>query len=72
MTAGRRGFLAALLAGLAPLGAEAAEPLLVPVQYGYGRPPRRGRRCRTVREQVILRDRYGRPRRRWVTRQICR
>lgn len=75
MLAGRRGFLAGLLAGILPLAAVAAAPapdLLVPVQY-YGRPPpRRRRRCWMQRQQVWVRDRFGRPRRQWVMRQVCR
>jgi hypothetical protein len=80
MMAGRRGFLAGLLVGVLPLTAAAATPeLLVPVQYrdfererGRGRPPRRRRRCWMQRQEVVVRDRYGRPRRRWVTREVCR
>lgn len=73
MGAGRRGFLAGLLMGLAPLAADAADRFLVPVQQGYGRPPpRRRRRCWMERQQVVVRDRFDRPRRRWVNRRVCR
>ncbi len=74
MVAGRRGFLAGLLAGVLPLAtAAAAPPPLVPVQYGYGGPPpRRFRRCWMQRQQVWVRGRPGRPHRQWVMRQVCR
>lgn len=77
MPGGRRGFLAGLLLGAVPLvAAEAApaEDLLVPVQYGYGPPPRRGRRrrCWVERRRVVTYDRFGRPRRRIVEREVCR
>jgi len=73
MVTGRRSLLAGLLMGLLPLAAGAADPLLVPVQYGYGRPPRRRRRrCWTERQRIVVQDRFGRPRRQWVTRQVCR
>ncbi|MFL1462378.1 hypothetical protein ACI6QG_09260 [Roseococcus sp. DSY-14] len=83
----RRGFLLGLL--LAPVGAAqaamgdasglsaGAESAAEPVQYGYGPPPRRGRRrgprCRLVRQPVPVRDRWGRVvGERWVTREVCR
>ncbi|GAA0575204.1 hypothetical protein GCM10009416_12290 [Craurococcus roseus] len=58
------------------MAAEAApaEDLLVPAQY-YGPPPRRGRRrrrCWTERRPVVTYDRFGRPRRRVVAREVCR
>lgn len=76
MAGGRRGFLAGLLLGAAPLVAAQAAPaedLLVPAQYGYGPPPRRRRRrCWIERRPVVLYDRFGRPRRRIVEREVCR
>jgi hypothetical protein len=78
MAGGRGGFLAGLLLGAAPLvAAEAAAPagdMLVPAQY-YGPPPRRyrrRRRCWIERRPVVFYDRFGRPRRRVVAREVCR
>jgi hypothetical protein len=69
--------LAGLLLGAAPLAAAEAAPagdLLVPAQYyGYGPPPhRRRRRCWIERRPVVFYDRFGRPRRRIVEREVCR
>ncbi len=79
MAGGRRGFLAGLLLGAVPLAAAEAAPaedLLVPAQYyGYGPPPRRyrrRRRCWIERRPVVFYDRFGRPRRRIVEREVCR
>ncbi len=78
MAGGRRGFLAGLLLGAVPLAAAEAAPaedLLVPVKYGYGPPPRRfrrRRRCWIERRPVVFYDRFGRPRRRVVAREVCR
>ena len=77
MAGGRRRFLAGLLLGAVPLAAaEAAsgEDLLVQAQYGYGPPPRRyrRRRCWVERRPVVFYDRFGRPRRRLVAREVCR
>jgi hypothetical protein len=77
MAGGRRGFLAGLLLGAVPLvAAEAAaeEDLLVRAQYRYGPPPRRRprRRCWIERRPVVVHDRFGRPRRRLVDREVCR
>jgi len=44
------------------------------VQYRdprYGGPRRRRPRCRMVRRRVVFRDRYGRLRERFVTREVC-
>ena len=77
MGGGRRGFLAGLLLGAAPIvvtEATPAEELFVPAQY-YGPPPRRGRRrrrCWIERRPVVFYDRFGRPRRRVVSREVCR
>lgn len=76
MAGGRRGFLAGLLLGAVPLvAAEAApaEELLVPAQY-HGPPPRRyrRRRCWIERRPIVSYDRFGRPRRRIVEREVCR
>lgn len=76
----RRGFLLGLLAGALPLSAAAAAPrpeptapaeLLVPAQYADP-PPRYRRRCRLVRRRILVRDRWGRARERFVTREVCR
>jgi len=78
MAEGRRRFLAGLLLGAVPLAAAQAAPgedLLVQAQYyGYGPPPRRSRRrrCWIERRPVVFYDRYGRPRRRVVAREVCR
>ena len=77
MAGGRRGFLAGLLFGAAPLVAAQAAPaedLLVQAQYGYGSPPRRGRRrrCWIERRRGVSYDRFGRPRRRILEREVCR
>ena len=76
MAGGRRGFLAGLLLGAVPLvaaDAASAEDLLVQAQYGYGPPPRRRRRrCWIERRRVVTYDRFGRPRRRIVEREVCR
>lgn len=77
MAGGRRGFLAGLLLGAVPFVAAEAAPadaLLVPAQF-YGPPPRRGRRrrrCWIERRPVVFYDRFGRPRRRIVEREVCR
>ena len=71
----RRGFLAGLLLGAAPFVAAQAAPaqdLLVPAQHYYGPPRRRGRRrCWIERRRVVSYDRFGRPRRRIVAREVC-
>jgi hypothetical protein len=77
MAEGRRGFLAGLLLGMAPLVAAQAAPsddLLVQAQYVYGPPPRRRRRghCWIERRRVVTYDRFGRLRRRIVEREVCR
>ena len=78
MAEGRRRFLVGLLLGAVPLAAARAAPaqdLLVPAQYGYGPPPRRSRRrrrCWIERRPVVFYDRFGRPRRRVVAREVCR
>lgn len=75
MAGGRRGFLAGLLLGAVPLVAAQAAPaedLLVQAQYRYGPPPRRRRRCWVERRRVVSYDRFGRPRRRIVEREVCR
>jgi hypothetical protein len=79
MAEGRRGFLTGLLLGLVPLataqGASPTQELLLPTQFGpppYRDRPRRRRRCWIERERVIVRDRFGRPRRRIVEREVCR
>lgn len=78
MAGGRRRFLAGLLLGAVPLAAAQAAPaedLLVQAQYGYGPPPRRfrrRRRCWIERRPVVFYDRFGRPRRRIVEREVCR
>ena len=78
MAGGRRGFLAGLLLGAVPLAAVQASPpedLLAQAQYGYGPPPRRfrrRRRCWIERRPVVFYDRFGRPRRRLVEREVCR
>ena len=78
MAEGRRRFLVGLLLGAVPFAAARAAPaqdLLVPAQYGYGPPPRRSRRrrrCWIERRPVVFYDRFGRPRRRLVAREVCR
>ena len=76
MAEGRRRFLAGLLLGAVPFAAAEAAPaedLIVPAQYGYGPPPRRfrRRRCWIERRPVVFYDRFGRPRRRVVEREVC-
>ena len=54
------------------IGPAAERPdLLVPAQY-YGERPRYRRRCHLERRRVLVRDRFGRPRERVVTREVCR
>ena len=79
MAEGRRRFLIGLFLGAVPLVAAQAAPeanLLAQAQYyGYGPPPRRGRRrrrCWIERRPVVFYDRFGRPRRRIVEREVCR
>ncbi len=87
MAKGRRGFLTGLLLGLVPIaaarGAPQTQDLLLPAQFGpppyrdgpppfRAGPPRRRRRCWTERRKVIVHDRWGRPRRRIVEREVCR
>ncbi len=53
-------------------GSVAERPdLLIPAQY-YGERPRYRRRCHLERRRVLVRDRYGRPRERVGTREVCR
>ena len=73
MAEGRRGFLAGLLLGMAPLVAAEAAPsddLLVQAQYVYGR-ARRWRAALDAWGRVVTYDRSGGPRRRIVEREVC-